>query len=139
MTDPTNQTRRNDEGIGLIEIVVSILLLGLLAVSALPLLVASMQTSHRTASLGTATQIVSGQLEQIRALPKPLACTAVAVLGGPGAIVTDNRGVEYGPSLTVSACPATYPGVVDVTAEVKAVASGEVLAEATTSVLVEQP
>ncbi|MDI2098549.1 hypothetical protein [Ruicaihuangia caeni] len=130
---------RDDSGIGLIEIVVSIFLLGLLAISALPLIINGMTTSQRTATLSTASQLVSSELERVRALGAPLACGTVTALAGSAPVVTDTRGVQYQPTVSVGACPGSYPGTIAVSVRVTDASNGDELARAATSVLVEQP
>ncbi|TFC27485.1 type II secretion system protein [Cryobacterium sp. TMT1-3] len=63
-----DEYRTCERGFGIIEIVVSMLLLGLLAIGFLPLLMQSMRVSATNATLATATQLVEMQMEQIRDL-----------------------------------------------------------------------
>ncbi|MFC5928098.1 hypothetical protein D6T64_10345 [Cryobacterium melibiosiphilum] len=57
-----------DSGFGVIEIVVSMFLLALLAIGFLPLLVQSLRVSVSNSTLATATQLVTQQMEELRAL-----------------------------------------------------------------------
>ncbi|TFB89204.1 type IV pilus modification PilV family protein [Cryobacterium luteum] len=52
----------------MLEIMISMLLLGLLAIGFLPLLMQTMRVSASNATLATATQLVEMQMEQIRDL-----------------------------------------------------------------------
>jgi len=139
MTTTTGERPRSADGIGLVEIVISIFLLGLLAVSVLPLMVNAMTTSRIYAEVATAGQLVGQEIERVRALPAPMSCAAIEALEGPGAEVTDTRGARYQPELVVGECPAAYPGVVSVTSEVTDAVSGDSLASAVTSVYVASP
>ncbi|WP_168626188.1 prepilin-type N-terminal cleavage/methylation domain-containing protein [Cryobacterium sp. BB307] len=105
---------RSDEfGFGLIEIMVSMFLLALLAVFFLPTLIQSMQITVTNTTTATASQLVAAQLDQVRALTPD--CDTVAAFDDvtPPA-TTDARGTIYQPHVTVGACPATFPGVVQV-------------------------
>ena len=59
---------RAEGGFGIIEIVVSMLLLGLMAMAFLPLLVQSLRVSVTNTTLATATQLVAQEMEELRAL-----------------------------------------------------------------------
>ena len=108
-----------DAGFGLIEIVVSMFLLALLAVSFLPLLITSLQSTVRTSTVATASQLVSQQLDEVRAVgPYCEALSALSAFDGTAAApVTDARGTSYQPHREVGTCPtaAGYPAVVPVT------------------------
>ncbi|MHA6693294.1 type IV pilus modification PilV family protein [Homoserinimonas sp. A520] len=133
-----SDTPRSDAGFGLIEIIVSIFLLGLLSISALPLLITAMKASQVTTTVTTAIQLVSQDIDRVRALALPT-CAQVQALGGTGADVAGPAGVTYRPSITVETCPAAFPGVVRVTAKVTNAVSGAALASAVTNVMVESP
>jgi len=65
---PARHTTSNAEaGFTLVEIIVSMFLLALLALSFLPLVVQSLRTSSSTTTLATATRLVSEELETVRA------------------------------------------------------------------------
>ena len=129
-------TKRADLGIGLIEIVVCIFLIGILAISFLPLFVQGMQLAARNATIASATQIANEQLEIARGTAT--SCFAFTGAGGYGAstppAMADARGTNYQATRTVSPCPATYPGVVQVTVSVAKVGVTGVLSSATTYV-----
>lgn len=120
-------------GIGLIEIVISMFLLALLAMSFFPVLVNGMKTSILNAKVATASQIVSQQLDLVRTLPNT--CVSVSAFDDAAlAEVVDARGNHFQPNRQVDACPATYPGVVKVTAWVTEVGQTHRLAGAVTFV-----
>lgn len=70
--DPT------EAGFTLVEVLVSMMLLALLAVSTLPLLIQSLTTASRNAKTAIATQIVAQQFEQVRSSGS--SCSAVKAL-----------------------------------------------------------
>lgn len=129
-----NALRDNESGIGLIEIVVSMFLIALLAMAFLPLLITSLKSTRVNSSSAAATQLVSQQLEQLRL--EPTTCAAITAFAATDpAPVTDARGVV----LTIDrqlqgACPAEYPGTVQV--RVLVTDPDGIASEATTLVMV---
>ena len=120
-----------DAGIGLIEIIISMFLLALLATAFLPILVQGLNTSVRTTTIATATQLASEQLDKLRELGTT--CSEVSVFDDAvPAAVTDERGTVYQPRRLVAACPATYPGVVSVRVWVTKSGTAQPLADAST-------
>lgn len=126
----------SDDGLGLIEIVVCIFLIGILAISFLPLFAQGMQLAVRNATIASATQIANEQLEIARGTAT--SCAAFTGTGGYGPstppVMTDARGTNYQATRTVSTCPATYPGIVQVTVSVAKVGVAGALSSATTYV-----
>lgn len=128
---------RDDEGLGLIEIVVAMFILALIALSLLPLLITGMQASVRNTSIAAATQFAKDRI----AIAQSVAATSDDVcddLEDFAAIVepmTDARGVVLLASSTLGACP-TGTGAMTVSTSVAREDTGEVLATATTSVLI---
>ena len=112
-----------DRGFGIIEIVISMFLLGLLAIAFLPLLVTSMKTTVFNSSVATATQLVDQQMDLARA--EDPTCTDISAWGIEilEASDPDTRKVSYHPARTVGPCPTTYPGTVSVTVSVSVVDS----------------
>lgn len=102
----------NDEaGVGLVEIVVSILLLGMLAVAALPLMVQAMQLGPRTAALAASTELAATGLGRVRQADT---CAGISALGGNS--LQTVGAVEYRVVTTiVGTCPTTFPGTIRVT------------------------
>lgn len=116
---------KTESGIGLIEIVVSILLLGLLAVAALPLLVQALKQGPRTASVASSTELVASGLALVRQ-----ATTCVEVTALSGTTMKTVGGVDYTVTTTVlGSCPSVFPGNLEVRVE-SGPASGGSLAEA---------
>lgn len=122
-------TASDDAGFGLIEIMVSMFLLALLAAAFLPILVTALTTSVRNSTLATATRLVAGQLEELRAvLPNCAALEAFAL--APIDPVTDERGTQYQAVRVVAECGSTFPNTVDVRVHVDE--NGTALSEAVT-------
>ncbi|TFC91453.1 prepilin-type N-terminal cleavage/methylation domain-containing protein [Cryobacterium sp. TMT4-31] len=126
--------KNRDDGFGLIEIVVSMFLLGLLAIAFLPLLVTSMTSTVINSSVATATQLVNDQMDQARTAGDTCALIEAYEVATVAAVPPDARGVSYQPTRSVSTCPLTYPGTVRVTVAVSVVGSTIAPATATTRV-----
>lgn len=126
----------SESGFGLIEIVISMFLIGLVAVAFLPLIIQSMKTSVRTSSIATASQLVDQQLSAVRGLPPD--CDGLQAYEAQALPeITDSRGTAFQPIREVAECPSTYPGVVRVRVSVKDAGGGDILAKAVTLVYVE--
>ena len=135
----TNPESR-DAGIGLIEIMISMMLLALLSIAILPFLVQGMRNSSSNATLATASQFAGQEINSVRALSADCA-TVSSFDDGPVMVKADARGVQLQIRRLVGACPAAadYPGVVSVSVEVTRVGvPTPALARATTLVLVKK-
>lgn len=131
-----------EAGFGLIEIVISMFLLGLLAIAFLPLLITSMQTTVRNSTIATATQLVNQQMEEARVAGDT--CAALTAYGDASVALpttTDARGVSYQPTREVAPCTleTVYPRTVSVTVLVSMVASTVAPVTATTLVYLRAP
>ena len=107
----------SDQGFGIIEVVLSMFLLGLLSVSFIPLLINSIRNSGANTTIATATQIVNQQIEGVRAVRSAAAtapsCSDITrFLQVTLAPVIDPRGVTLIPQWDPTSCPTSYPGVV---------------------------
>lgn len=137
-----SRTARSDQGFGLVEIVVSMLILGLLAISFLPLLIQGVRVAADNKVLASATQLLQDQIEQARAMGT---CSAVKSLDGTGIAAvnvdfTIDRIVSDADDPTdTDACPSAYPGVIKLEVKIFAAASGEMQVDAVTLVFVEAP
>ncbi|MEO5534690.1 MAG: hypothetical protein ABIR17_06105 [Pseudolysinimonas sp.] len=120
---------RDDDGFGLIEIVVSMFMLALLAIAFLPLLVTGLKQSAATATLATATQLVNTQMQKASAANT---CSAATSLGGVQSL-TDPRGVVIQMTTVVGGCP-TGAGTVSVTSTAIRNDTGTTLATGSTLV-----
>lgn len=127
-------TPGNELGLGLVEIVICIFLIGLLAISFIPLFVQGMQLAARNATVASATQIANEQLEIARGTAT--SCAAFRNAGGYAVstppVVLDARGASYQATRTVGTCPAAYPGIIQVSVSVVKVGVAGSLATATT-------
>lgn len=127
--------RSDDAGFGLIEIIVSMFLLALVAMTFLPVLIQGMKSSVANATLATAGQLVSQQMDQARALPST--CEALSAFDDVAvATATDARGTVFLPHRQVGACPAVYPGLVAVRVWVTKDGATDSISEADTLVYV---
>jgi type II secretory pathway pseudopilin PulG len=125
----------DDEGIGLVEIVISMFLVALLAISFLPLLLRTLTTSTDNTSTSTASQLVQSNMDQAR-LAGPT-CTGVASFVNTAIpVVVDARGVSLTQQRQIGSCPSIYPGTVSVYVRVTQAGSAVVLAESTTLIYV---
>jgi Tfp pilus assembly protein PilV len=138
LTSTLVKTNRSDDGFGLVEIVISMFLLTLLAVAFLPLLIESLRITVRNATIATATQVLSDQLDSLQVVDRT--CDAYASWASqPIPAITDDRQSSYQASRMVSGCtPAmTFPGTVTVTVSVAVSPDAAVRVEATTLAIVE--
>jgi len=126
----------DEAGFGVVEILVSMFLLLLLAVAFLPLLVEGLKATASNSSVATATQLAAQQLQLARS--QPATCGALIAFSGQAiAAVTDPRGTVLQPvrtALSTADCPASYPGTVPITVQVRS--GSTVLARASTLILV---
>lgn len=75
------QGRARDEGLGLVEIIVAMVLFGLLLAVLAPALVGALRVSSTMGSRASATQLVADQMERVRTVPATCAdLTAFAAL-----------------------------------------------------------
>ena len=126
-----------EEGFGLIEIVVSMFILALLAIAFLPTLIQGLRLSATNATIATATQSLSDELEYVQSLGS--ICDTVASADGAAPNVTDPRGVVLLIDRNVAACPtndADYPTTVEIDITVVRQDTAATVAEATTLVYV---
>lgn len=133
----TYASASDDEGFGLVEIVVSMFLLALLAVAFLPLLIESLRVSVTNSMVATANQILSEQLDAIALVPRT--CSAFDAFESAAIpTVTDNRGTVYQADRDVTGCtPAAYPAPVTVTLTVSVVGDPSITTRAVTTAIVE--
>lgn len=123
-------------GFGLVEIMVSMMLLALIAVAILPTLVGSLRNAAMNATLATATGLVNQQLEDARS-HVPSTCNSLAA---SDYTVTDTRGVVLKVARTVATCPpAGYPRAIAVTVATTRVDTGAAVSSAGTLIFVEGP
>ena len=122
----------DDKGFGLVEIVVSMLILALLSMALLPVLVQGLQQSVTNSTLATATQLANDRIRAAQA--QAPVCANVGTTAGVKTL-TDDHGVPLKATTTVGSCP-TGTGTVSVSVSVIRSDSGKVLTTASTLVLV---
>lgn len=115
--------RKDENGFGVIEIIVSMFLLGMMSVSFVPLLLNSWKDTGANTTIATATQIVNQQIEGARAVRSTSSSTpscqdVIAFLQVTLPPVIDPRGVTLQPKWNSTTCPTTYPNVVRASVEV---------------------
>ncbi|MDJ0376020.1 hypothetical protein [Cryobacterium sp. PH31-L1] len=104
-----------DAGFGMIEIVVSMLLISLLAIAFLPMLVTSLRVSASTTTLASATQLVAAQMEGLRAAdPTCEAVTKYAEDLNLNPPVLERQGEKLRPHIEVVGCPVASLDTVSV-------------------------
>lgn len=129
--------RTSEAGFGLVEIVVSMLLLAIIAAAFLPVLATTVVQSAKNVTTTTAIQMVSDQLERGRnASPT---CAALTAFKNETVLdIVDSRSVPLKTTRTLGACPSTYPGTVKLTATVTRTDTNKVVVEATTLIYLEK-
>ncbi|WP_102508595.1 type II secretion system protein [Sanguibacter massiliensis] len=89
--DASDPRKQDDAGFGLVEIIVSILMLALLATAFAPVLIGSIRTMAKMSTIATATQDANRALEEQRAM---LRTTTTCALTAPSSYsLTDSRGL----------------------------------------------
>lgn len=137
--EETMATTIDDDGIGLIEIVVAMFMLGLIAVAAVPLLITGLQASAKNSAITTATGMLTEQMTLARAAfadPKNPKCSELtAFVAQTPATIGDGAGDVLAATDTV-VCPSTYPGTASYTVSVGPSGSSTILATASTLIFV---
>lgn len=133
-------TSSEDRGFSIIEIVVSMFILGLLAAAFLPLLIQGLKLSAANATLATATQLANDQIELARS------ATKCSELGLPITTTTTTIVIPRNVTLSIvrtvgSSCSPTNenPVTVPVGVTVTRTDTGGVLASARTLAFISEP
>jgi type II secretory pathway pseudopilin PulG len=140
MKSPSRTIRPSDgdRGFGMIEIVISMFLIGLIAIAFIPVLVQGMRISVVNTTTATATQLVSENMEQARA--RGTNCADLRTFAAEAVSpVVDKRGVSFQPAREPVTCTGTiadYPKTVPFRVKVTETGSSTVLASASTLILV---
>lgn len=119
-----------DDGFGLVEVVVSMLVLAVLALALLPLLIQGLKVSASNATMATATQLVDSAMD---AASSVTTCNSLVTGTAPS---SDSRGNALSIVKTRATCPSTFPGTVSYSVTVTRVDTGAVVARAATLVFV---
>lgn len=128
---------RGDEGLGLAEVVTAMFVLTILALALLPLLITGMKASVANATTAAATQFANDRVNVAHAAGRNSAtpCADIANLAATPVTMIDGRGVELVATTTVGSCPSGV-GTITVSASVRRADTGDVVARASTAVLV---
>jgi type II secretory pathway pseudopilin PulG len=132
----------DERGFGVIEIVVSMLLLGLLAIASLPLLMQSMTVASNNSQVVTATQVVAQQFQQLKDSGSSCSAVKTFVAATPAAVPGPGGNLQPHLQLNLPAgdvCQAPYLRTVAVHIWVTAAGSTTTLAEADKLVLLDTP
>lgn len=125
----------DDDGIGLVEVVVAMFLLALVALALLPLLITGMNLAVANTTLAAATQLANDRMTAAQSGSPD--CDRVTQLIADPIVTTDARGIELRADTTVTGtCPPAGADTVTVETIVTRVDTGEELASASTLVLV---
>ena len=139
---------RDEEGFGLVEVVVSLFILALLSISFLPMLITALKASVTNASVATANQLVNSQLELVRAISTDTrtcamvrttlsdASTLFTATDGNGRVLSTNRQLVVSSATDSNGCPTAVPGVVTVRVWITKPGTTVPVAETTTYVYV---
>lgn len=98
----------DDAGFGLVEIMVSMVIFGLVAVAAVPLFISSVQVSARNASIAHASQLVNQGLEVARSAAVTGSCDVITQRLDAIPDSTDARGIPFEVHTEMTGCT---PGV----------------------------
>jgi type II secretory pathway pseudopilin PulG len=113
--------RAADAGLGLVEVVIAMFLFAIIALAAIPVLIQGMRTSADNATMATAAQLASRDIESARSVAA--SCSALRSYATTAAsTTTDERGIRYTMARSVGPCPTTLPlvpAVIDFSATVK--------------------
>lgn len=102
-----------EDGFSLIEVVVAMLLLGLVAVSLMPLLWQGIRYTDRQSTVATATREVNALIEQARQTPS---CASLAALEGGRPYADASGNILFTATVAVGTCASETSVPVDVTA-----------------------
>jgi type II secretory pathway pseudopilin PulG len=127
-----------ESGFGMIEVVVSMLMIALLAIAVLPVLIQGLRVSADNSTLATATQILNDKLEAARSIAPQCSLVYSSLNGTETATLVDPRGLSFRVDTVVDSCPAsiTSARTIAVTVTVTRVDTNVALAKAATRVLV---
>jgi prepilin-type N-terminal cleavage/methylation domain-containing protein len=124
---------RADDGFGLVEVIVSMVILATIAIAFLPVLIQGMKQSVANSTVATATQLVNEKLQLAQASGPT--CTNVSLLAGEEEFI-DDHGVTILVTTTVGACPASV-GTVEVNVAAVRTDTSSTLAAAETLVFIQ--
>jgi prepilin-type N-terminal cleavage/methylation domain-containing protein len=127
----------HDAGLGLIEVIVALMILAVLAVALLPVLSSAADESSTNIARSTASQLTSKELNTVRAIDTT--CAALHSHGSDplGLLWTDPRGtILQIHRVAQTACPGTYPALMDYRVYVTEQGQTQVLSDVSTKVYI---
>lgn len=135
-------SRNSERGFGMVEVVISMFLLGLLAIFFLPVLITTLQVTSTNSTMAVAAQLASGQLEEARA--KGSRCSELIIPAGSSVVLGTLQ--ANGQNLEVrrvrGACPTLateYPTTISLQVEVWRPGGSKAIVQANTLILVTAP
>jgi Tfp pilus assembly protein PilV len=139
--------RADDEGIGLVEVVVSMLILAMIAMAFLPILASNLKLSATSASITTASELADASLNKARGLAS--SCASIKALttdptdAGNGlklatksVVIPYVAGAAAPTKSTASSCPTSFPALVLVATWVTNVSTSKDIASSSTVIRV---
>lgn len=118
----TIRADRRASGFGMVEILVSLILLGILSTTLIPIFITSIKLAQLNAVVTRGTQVVNQQLDLARAQARTTpTCNAIKALKVNSTALSNPNAPEAEPlhyATTIGACPTSYPGTVMVTVTV---------------------
>ena len=98
---------RRDDGLGLVEIMISLVILGIAMIAMLTLLVAAINSVAKNNTRATATELATQRLEDARVAALTGDCAFVTAAITPSKTTYDGRGVPLQVAATVANCDQT--------------------------------
>ena len=95
---------RRDDGLGLTEVVIAMLLLMIVMMAMLSLIITSFRALAKNSTQATATELVTARIEYLQTVAVQGLCTNFVTEGQKTETFTDGRGVELTVSGTVTNC-----------------------------------
>jgi prepilin-type N-terminal cleavage/methylation domain-containing protein len=132
----TQESRSGESGFSLVEIVVAMFLIGVLAMSVLPVLMQSLTATATNITFATATQMVNDQMDIARSRVQDCADLAAYISEVPPP-VTDSQKVVLQATRTAATCSDAQLDAVSVTITVTRNDNHRVMANATTLLTVQ--
>src|SRR6188768_1982277 len=101
------QATRRDDGLGLVEIMISLVILGIAMIAMLTLLVGAIDEVAKNNTRATATELATQRLEDARVAALTGDCSFVTAAVAPSKTVNDGRGIPLQVVATVANCDQT--------------------------------
>ena len=121
---------RDDDGVGLVEILVAMLLFAIIMIGFVPVFVASLSSTARSAAITSASRVANQQLESARSAPGATCEAFVASLASASTTASDGRG----PLTVTHHLPSCVKGDTTVVYRVTVEQRGKTLADVETEI-----